>query len=333
MSVIKLKKLLFLHIALVMVLAGCNSKEPEVSPTPNPETVMTAAAQTAEVRLTEIAQSTPSPTPVPSTTLQPSPDEGVIGVPETSSPDGIPTLTPTVEELLTGTDKAAYVMDVTVPDGTEFNPGETFTKIWRLSNAGSSTWSTSYKLTFIGGAQMGGVEEVSIPVSVSPGSTVDVEVELVAPEANGTHRGFWSMKDSTGTLFDNSIYVEVVVIGGSDSGDSTPSPSGDAGVSDLSLRVEDEYATECPYEFMFSGTFKLNKPTSVTYQLEAGSNTSGFEFALPAPVTGNFDAGTHVVSFNLQLTDSVDGWAKLHISAPNDIYSNQEYFTLNCGGE
>ena len=114
---------------------------------------------------------------------------------------------------------------------------------------------------------------------------------------------------------------------------STPSPSGDAGVSDFSLRVEDEYATECPYEFMFSGTFKLNKPASVTYQLEAGSNTSGFEFALPAPVTGNFDAGTHVVSFNLQLTDSVDGWAKLHISAPNDIYSNQESFTLNCGGE
>jgi hypothetical protein len=77
----------------------------------------------------------------------------------------------------------------------------------------------------------------------------------------------------------------------------------------------------------------LNKPASVTYQLEAGSNTVGFEFALPAPVTGNFDSGTHVVSFNLNLTDSVDGWAQLHISSPNDAHSNQETFTLDCGGE
>jgi hypothetical protein len=333
MSEIKFNQFGVLLIALVMILTGCSSAGTEVSPTPNPETVMTAAAQTAEARLTEIAKSTTSPTPVSTTTSLPSPDAGVTGVPETSPPEGIPTLTPTVEELLTGTDKAAYVMDVTVPDSTEFNSGETFTKVWRLSNIGSSTWSTSYRLTFIGGAQMGGNEEASIPVSVPPGSTVDVEVELVAPEANGTYRGFWSMKNSAGTLFDNSVYLEIVVVGGSDSEEPPPSTSGDAVVSDLSLRVEDEYVTECPNEFLFSITFKLNKPASVTYQLEAGSNTPGFEFALPAPVTGNFDAGTHVVSFNLQLTDSVDGWAQLHISAPNDAYSNQEAFTLDCGGE
>jgi hypothetical protein len=224
-------------------------------------------------------------------------------------------------------------MDVTVPDGTEFEPGETFTKVWRLSNEGSSTWSTSYRLAFVGGAQMGGTDEAQIPISVPPGATVDVEVELVAPETNGTHRGFWSMKNSAGTLFDNAVYVEIIVGGGSDSEEPPPSQSGDAVASNLSLRVEEDTATECPYEFLFSGTFELNKPASVTYQLEAGSNTSGFEFALPAPVTGNFSAGTHVVSFNLNLTDSVDGWAQLHISAPNDSYSSQKSFTLDCGGE
>jgi len=333
MSDIKLSQFGVMLIVLVMILVGCSSEDPETTPTTDPETVMTAAAQTAEARLTEIAKSTASQTPAPTTTSQPSPEAGVTGVPETSPTEGIPTLTPTVEELPTGTDKAAYVMDVTVPDGTEFSSGETFTKIWRLSNAGSSTWSTSYRLAFVGGAEMGGIEEVSIPVRVPPGSTVDVEVELVAPEANGTYRGFWSMKNSAGTLFDNSVYVEIIVVGGSDSEESTPAPSGDAAVSELSLRVEEDYATECPYEFLFSGTFKLNKPASVTYQFETGSNTSGFEFTLPAPVTGNFDAATHVVSFNLELTDSVDGWAQLHISAPNDVYSNQETFALDCGGE
>jgi hypothetical protein len=332
MREIKIKLIGVLLILMVFVLTGCSSDSSNASPTPEPDTVLTAAAQTAEARLTELAKPTASPTPV-STSTSPPPEPEDTEVSETTTPEEFPTLTPTTEELLTGTDMAAYVMDVTVPDGTEFEPGETFAKVWRLSNAGSSTWSTSYRLAFVGGAQMGDTAEVQIPISVPPGSTVDVEVELEAPETNGIHRGFWSMKNSAGTLFDNAVYVEIVVVGGDDSEVPASTPAGDAAVSDLSLRVEEDYATECPHEFLFSGSFKLSKPASVTYQLEAGSNTSGFEFSLPAPVTSNFDAGTHVVTFNLDLTDSVEGWAQLHISAPSDDYSNQESFTLVCSGE
>ena len=320
-------------MTLVLILTGCSNGTPEASPTPEPDTVLTAAAQTAEARLTELAtEPTTSPTLRLTNTAQP-PVVETTEVSETSPPGDIVTLTPTVEDLPSGTDSAVYVLDVTVPDGTEFEPGERFTKVWRLSNTGSSTWSTNYRLAFVGGAQMGDTDEVPIPTSVPPGSTVDVEVELVAPDTNGTHRGFWSMKNSAGTLFDDAVYVEIIVGGGRESQEPTSLPSGEAAVSDVSLRVEEEYATDCPYEFLFSGTFKLNKAASVTYQLEAGSNTAGFEFSLPAPVTSNFDAGTHVVSFNLDLSDSVDGWLQLHITAPNDTNSNQQTFTLDCGGE
>lgn len=328
MRIINFRNMTLLLVMLLPLLAGCGKESPETSPTPEPETVLTAAAQTAEFRLTELAKSTLTPTPAPTFTPTIS---SATSEPVTSTPAGIPTLTATVQDLPSGSDKAEFVMDVTVPDGTEFNPGESFTKIWQLSNVGSSTWSTSYRLAFIGGSQMGEVTEVSLPNSVPPGSTVDVEVELVAPDTSGTHRGFWSMKNSAGTLFDNAVYVEIKVIGGSEAEEPTAAPPGEAVVTDVSIRVEEGYANECPYEFLFTGTFKLNKPASVTYQLEAGSSTPGFVFDLPAPVSGNFDAGTHVVTFNLNLDNSVDGWMQLHISAPNEEYSNQESFVLECG--
>ena len=72
MSDIKLSQFGVMLIVLVMILVGCSSEDPETTPTTDPETVMTAAAQTSEARLTEIAKSTASQTPAPTTTSQPS---------------------------------------------------------------------------------------------------------------------------------------------------------------------------------------------------------------------------------------------------------------------
>src|SRR5512143_3278895 len=43
---------------------------------------------------------------------------------------------------LSSCDWAQFVADVTVPDGTSYAPGTTFTKTWRLKNIGSCTWTT-----------------------------------------------------------------------------------------------------------------------------------------------------------------------------------------------
>ena len=48
-----------------------------------------------------------------------------------------------------------YVADVTIPDGLPVDPGFVFKKTWRLKNIGTCTWTKSYKLVFVGGAQMG----------------------------------------------------------------------------------------------------------------------------------------------------------------------------------
>ncbi len=47
-------------------------------------------------------------------------------------------------------DQAQFVSDITVPDGAAFTPGASFTKTWRFMNAGTCTWTTSYKLVYAG---------------------------------------------------------------------------------------------------------------------------------------------------------------------------------------
>lgn len=96
---------------------------------------------------------------------------------------------------------ASFVADVTIPDGSYRTPGSSFTKTWRITNNGTTTWNTGYKLFFSSGSQMSGPSWVAMPHYVAPGQTVDLSVNLVAPAASGTYRGNWKLQSDTGTTF------------------------------------------------------------------------------------------------------------------------------------
>lgn len=72
---------------------------------------------------------------------------------------------------------------------------------------------------------MGGTD-VLIPQTVVPGQTVDVGVNLTAPSLAGSYRGYWELKNASGSLFglgsnaDKPFYVDIQV-SGSSSGGST----------------------------------------------------------------------------------------------------------------
>ncbi|MEW6240281.1 MAG: NBR1-Ig-like domain-containing protein [Chloroflexota bacterium] len=125
----------------------------------------------------------------------------VTGTPPTATPTTTaptPTHTP---PPASGCDKAQFIADVTVPDGSVFNPGTTFKKTWRLKNVGTCTWTTGYLLVFNSGDQMGGPSSAAFPTSVSPGQTVDLSVNLTAPSAGGSYRGYWMLKNASGAIF------------------------------------------------------------------------------------------------------------------------------------
>ena len=104
---------------------------------------------------------------------------------------------------------AAFVSDVTIADGTAMSPGQRFTKTWRLRNSGTSTWRDT-SLVFVGGAQMGAPDSVSVPTT-APGETVDISVPMTAPTEAGAHRGNWQMRTADGTLFGQNSFVQILV--------------------------------------------------------------------------------------------------------------------------
>lgn len=112
-------------------------------------------------------------------------------------------------------DSAKFVADVTVPDDTVVPAGETFIKTWRLRNNGTSTWTLDYKLVFSHGDDLQSPAATNIPIQVPPGETIDLFVELTAPEQPGEYVAHWMLMNTNGDLFgvdDNqTIYTKIVV--------------------------------------------------------------------------------------------------------------------------
>ena len=89
-------------------------------------------------------------------------------------------------------DDAEFVENLTIPDGTEIQPGETFVKTWRMRNTGTCTWTNTYSWTFTGGHAFEWLETSSIDL-VSSGEEIDISVTLVAPEKPGAYAGQWRL--------------------------------------------------------------------------------------------------------------------------------------------
>jgi hypothetical protein len=112
-----------------------------------------------------------------------------------------------------------FIQDVTFDDQNMtappvFNPGTPFVKIWRLQNAGTCTWDTSYQLAFVSGNQPGadmGGTAVPLAQAVAPGATVDIAASLWAPQNYGTYQGFWKMRNGQGQFFGQVVWVGIQV--------------------------------------------------------------------------------------------------------------------------
>lgn len=86
--------------------------------------------------------------------------------------------------------------------------GRLFEKIWQVRNDGDCAWN-GYQIVFAGGNQMSGPNATNIP-SASPGQTVNIDIDLVAPSAAGPAGGTWQLRASNGALF-GTLSVSIVV--------------------------------------------------------------------------------------------------------------------------
>ena len=111
------------------------------------------------------------------------------------------------------TNVATFVSDVTAPDNTLLAPGQAFNKIWRLRNAGTCTWDSSYVFTFVGGRAMSTATSVPAPTT-APSATADFSVAMTAPTTPGTHQSYWELRGPNGARIGGQVWALIRVTGG-----------------------------------------------------------------------------------------------------------------------
>jgi len=190
----------YLAIVLIFAMVGLSACGAAATPTPAPTAtpvdipaIFTEAAQTVFFQLTQQA---PTITPTPLFTNTP------------TLPAATPvTPSPTVQKC----EDAAFVSDVTIPDGTQMAVNQRFTKTWRVMNTGTCTWITGFYLGYSYGEAMTTLTRIALPSAVAAGQTVDLSVNLTVPNKTGKLTGVWAIFDNKGINFGPVLTVVVNV--------------------------------------------------------------------------------------------------------------------------
>ncbi len=204
-------------VLIIFVLAGCNLGK--AASTPPPEAAVTQAYQTVQARVTQMLALTPSITPVskssqPATTPESIPTTAPAPVTTTSvDPSATPAASNSCDKAAPGSPK----IDITIDDDTVMQPGEKFTKKWRLVNDGTCTWNKNYHAVWWSGAKLGEILSVPFTGDVPPGESMDITVDMVAPDTADTYQSNWKLSNASGVLFgigpngDLPFWVKIVV--------------------------------------------------------------------------------------------------------------------------
>jgi uncharacterized protein YkwD len=160
-----------------------------------------APATDAPVSFTEAPPATETDTSLtetPATTLTASPTAGTP----------IPTNPPDC------TNSASFITDVTIPDNTNIVGGTTFTKTWRIANNGTCVWGPTYTVVHYSDQRLGAPDSVPLGLTY-PGQTLDISLDLVAPNATGTYRGNFVIENPAGLIMkigdDSRLWVIINV--------------------------------------------------------------------------------------------------------------------------
>jgi hypothetical protein len=105
----------------------------------------------------------------------------------------------------------ADLLSETTSDGSEFRAGVVFQKTWTFRNTGTCTWKPDYKLVFIEGDQMNGPDMIVLGKYVAPGNLVTIELNLEAPEKEGSYFGSWQLQNEVNERLYN-LWVDISVI-------------------------------------------------------------------------------------------------------------------------
>ena len=189
-------------MALCLALTGCGAPTAHPAATDASETVV---SPTPPVLPVVTSTPIPPPTDEPTATLE----EAAAGsdTPSVSLATAAPSPTPAGPCA----NNAHFVADVTVPDGTQYLPGQPIDKQWRVQNTGTCDWDADYRLVLVSGNAMGAPSEVAL-YPAKAGSEAILELNMIAPPDPGSYTGRWQARSPSAKLFGDRVFVTINVI-------------------------------------------------------------------------------------------------------------------------
>ncbi len=166
--------------------AGGRWPPPEAALPPGEYTLWVVAyRETGEEYASETVRLALLPAPVsPTPRITPSP----TARPSLPTPRPVPVDTPTRDGACY---RAAFLEDVTYPDGSVVQVGRPFVKSWRLRNVGVCVWGPGTRVLRVADDGLGAPAEWLLPdAPVLPGETVVLEVTLQAEQAGMLQAAF-----------------------------------------------------------------------------------------------------------------------------------------------
>lgn len=224
-----------------LLLSACGATAATDIPatlTVNPDEIRTQAVGTFAADLTLTAQAAPTNTPAATVTPLATFTSG-----PTSTGGAVFGSTLPAAGATASCYGLAFVSDVTIPDNTPTNPGQTFTKTWKVKNSGSCAWDAGFKFAFTGGDAMGGTA-YTLPASVAAGAVTDISVAMTAPNKTGTIRGNWRMSTASGQFFGDEVYVQIVIGGASTAPTNTSGAPGATSTTAPTVEATDTPVTQ-----------------------------------------------------------------------------------------
>lgn len=205
------QRTLFISFTALLLLSGC-ALLPGGQPA-SPLYENTQIYQTVAAQLTASA--------MPMMTSQPiaSPSAGATAAPATPPSDRTP-LPATASLPCNRAAAGRPVIDISIPDGSPMLPGQTFTKTWRLVNAGSCPWTRDYAVVWFSGETFGSTRTQALSSEVKPGQSLDISLDLLSPTAPGVYQSNWMLRNAAGQFFGLGptssapfwVKIEVVVV-------------------------------------------------------------------------------------------------------------------------
>lgn len=105
---------------------------------------------------------------------------------------------------------SSVVSEGNPPPNSQIQPGTAFQKTWQVQNTGTCIWISSYGIMNVAGGTLSAPSLSGIP-NTAPNQTVNLAVNMVAPQQPGTYNSIWRLRAPNGILFGPQMSALIVV--------------------------------------------------------------------------------------------------------------------------